>query len=134
MLGYENPVLLREQSDGTHKLVGTCYVHGIADGAALLGPLPTGWKVHRFLDSTGQFLICKYFSADTGELSDEDPRLEPLPDEWERLPVRDRTAEDPEIFQEFRHQGTGQVINWDPRLGPEALKKRGVKLETFSLT
>ncbi|KAI0453613.1 heterokaryon incompatibility protein-domain-containing protein [Xylaria acuta] len=133
LLGYESPVVLRKQNDGNYKFIGPCYLHGASDGDALLGPLPKPWRVQRFPNSTGHYLVCKFFNPDTGVLCDEDPRLEPLGDHWERLDLRDRTADDPEIFQEFRHKPTGRIFKSDPRLSPEALRKRGVALETFSL-
>ncbi|KAI1126965.1 hypothetical protein F5Y10DRAFT_293209 [Nemania abortiva] len=133
LLGHENPVMLREQEDGTHKLVGICYLHGMSDGVALLGPLPAPWRVQRMLDSTQQFMICKFHNPDTGVLCDEDPRLDPPGEDWERLPSRDRTAGDPQIFQEFRNRVTGQVTKSDPRLTPEALRTKGIGLEEFSI-
>ncbi|KAJ8132725.1 hypothetical protein O1611_g898 [Lasiodiplodia mahajangana] len=133
LLGHENPVVFREQQDGTHKLVGICYLHGISDGVALLGPLPTPWRVQRILDSTQQFMICRFYNPDTEVLCDEDPRLGPLDGDWERLPGRDRTADDPQVFQEFRNKTTGQIIKSDPRLSPESLRTRGLELEEFAI-
>ncbi|KAK5626328.1 hypothetical protein RRF57_002043 [Xylaria bambusicola] len=134
LLGHENPVVLREQERGTYSLVGICYLHGVSDGTALLGPLPKPWVVHRHLDAGRQHMKCLFYNPDTGVLREEDPRLDPLPNEWERVPARDRTAEDPEIFQGFRVVATGEVIKSDPRLSVESLIKRGINLETFSLT
>ncbi|KAI0096631.1 heterokaryon incompatibility protein-domain-containing protein [Nemania sp. FL0031] len=133
LLGHENPIVLREQQDGTHKMVGICYLHGVSDGVALLGPLPTPWKVRRMLDSTQQFMICKFYNPDTEVLCDEDPRLDPLGENWEKLPARNRTAGDPQIFQEFRDKTTGRIIKSDPRLSPEALRIRGLELQEFSI-
>ncbi|KAF2966662.1 hypothetical protein GQX73_g6923 [Xylaria multiplex] len=133
-LGYESAVVLRKQNDGNYKFVGPCYLHGASDGNTLLGPLPTPWRVQRFPNSNGHYLVCRFYNPDTGVLCDEDPRLEPLGEDWERLELRDWTADDPEIFQEFRHKPTGKIIKSDPRLSPEALRKRGVALETFSLS
>ncbi|KAI0805557.1 heterokaryon incompatibility protein-domain-containing protein [Xylaria sp. FL0064] len=133
LLGHENPVVLRRQVSNNYTLVGVCYLHGISDGDALLGPLLKPWRVQRFLDASGQFGICRFFNEETRTLQDEDPRLEPLGSEWERLEGRLRTAEDPQVFQEFRHRVTGEVHKSDPRLSPDALRKRGVSLEIFSL-
>lgn len=125
--------MLREQGDGTYKLVGTCYLHGISDGVTLLGQLPSPWRVQRMLDSAQQFMICKFYNPETDVLSQEDPRLGPLDDDWERLPDRDATADDPQIFQEFRNKTTGQILKSDPRLAPEALRARGIRLEEFPI-
>jgi hypothetical protein len=61
-----------------------------------------------------------------------DPWLGPLPPEWECFP-RERTNNDPKIYEGFRNKVTGEVMNSDPRKLPEALEARGVKLETFHL-
>ena len=132
LLGCEAPMLLRPQLYGKYAIVGECCVHGLHDGASLLGPLPHPWRVQVFEDSTGSLCIYRYFNADTGELSDEDPRLDPLPEEWEKLEI-ERTADDPGIFKNFRNKITGEIMNADPRLLPEALKTRGVDMQTFTL-
>ena len=68
----------------------------------------------------------------TGEQTLEDPRLEAMPLEWERM-TYERTPDDPAYFAAFRNKVTDETINSDPRLSPEALQARGVALETFSL-
>jgi len=42
-------------------------------------------------------------------------------------------GDDPINYDLFRHKDTGEEINYDPRLEPEKLEKRGVKLDWFSL-
>ncbi|KAI3326839.1 heterokaryon incompatibility protein-domain-containing protein [Xylariaceae sp. AK1471] len=123
LLGHENPVVLRKQGDGNYKLVGICYLHGVSDGVALLGPLPTPWRVQRFGDITSITMDCKFYNPDKDILCDEDPRLDPLGDEWERLSNRDRTSGDPQIFKEFRHRPTGRIIKSDPRTYAGSSKK-----------
>lgn len=36
-------------------------------------------------------------------------------------------------FQEFRNKNTGEEIHYDPRMSPEAVEPRGIKLETFRI-
>ena len=73
-----------------------------------------------------------YMNLQTGKQTLEDPRLDLLPPEWMRM-TYERTPDDPAYFARFRNNATGEVINSDPRLSPEALRARGVELETFSL-
>lgn len=125
-------MLLRPQPQGKYLIVGECCVYGLHDATSLLGPLPRPWTLQVFEDTTGSLCIYRYFNSDTGELSDNDPRLGPLPEHWEKLDV-ERTADDPGIFQKFRNKVTGEIMNSDPRLLPEALRERGVNLQTFTL-
>jgi hypothetical protein len=66
----------------------------------------------------------------------EDPRLEPDPD-WERVALedigREITGDDPEVCCFFKHRATGEVIDYDPRMTADALRRRGVPLRTFAL-
>ena len=68
----------------------------------------------------------------TGKQTLEDPRLDELSPEWERITYK-RTPDDPAYFATFKNNVTGETLNSDPRLSAEALHARGVKLETFSL-
>jgi hypothetical protein len=100
-------------------------------GEALLGPLPEPW----IATGTGDFVGMRkprFFNLDDGTTIDEDPRLGDLPTEWE-LNNRQQTADDPMLFSPHKNKITGEEINWDPRFSPEALRARGVKLETFKL-
>jgi hypothetical protein len=100
------------------------------DGEAFLGELPPGLRVIQ--DPLDRSPPLKYLSAATGEEFSDDPRLGPLPQQWERIDY-ERTADDPMFVDYFRNTATGEVINSDPRWSVEALKARGVKLETFDI-
>jgi hypothetical protein len=97
----------------------------------LLGPLSAGWKVIIRGDALGRptqrFLHC----SDHEETFD-DPRLEPLANNWERVTC-ERSDEDPTIFEKFRNLETGEVVNYDPRLCPKVLASRGIELKSFRL-
>jgi hypothetical protein len=60
----------------------------------------------------------------------EDPRLEALPSEWEEVDKEDEARLRFHV-QHHRNKVTGEIINSDPRLLPEALGVRGVQLDTF---
>ncbi|KAK4450969.1 HET-domain-containing protein [Podospora aff. communis PSN243] len=114
-LGCYTPILLRRaERSSSYVVVGPCYVHGLMNAEGFLGPVPSPWTARRTL---------------------HDPRLNPLPpDEWEevqgditlRLEYRDF-----DLF--FRNKQTGQVLDSDPRMQPEALRQRGVDLGLFRL-
>lgn len=124
-------MVLRPAANGKYQIVGECLVYGLHDAISLLGPLPDGWKVQVYSFSSMLGSEYCFFNEATEVLTVEDPRLEELIG-WERVYSR-RTGDDPETFQRFRNLTTKEVINYDPRMSPEALRKRGVPLETFDL-
>jgi hypothetical protein len=101
------------------------------EGESLLGQLPEPWKAQIHVDSSG---IRKpyYINTINGKSTDEGSWLGPLPSEWERVPAV-RTPEDPILLTRFRNKDTGELVNWDPRLLPEALEARSVKPRKFEL-
>ncbi|KAI1398394.1 heterokaryon incompatibility protein-domain-containing protein [Hypoxylon fuscum] len=140
-LGCDPPVILRPQSDDTYQLIGYCFVYGLHDSTALLGDLPKPWKAQLRRHKTTMFReIYQFFNEETGELTDEDPRLTPHPD-WERVSLdqlgRELDSDDPTICDFFKNNRTGEVVDSDPRLLPEALqpyiRSQGRELRGFSL-
>jgi hypothetical protein len=79
-------MLLRPSTDdpSTFKIVGNCYVYGIMDGEALLGPLLPPWKGRSELNAQGDNQPT-YWNSETKEYSQLDPRLGELPEEWESI-------------------------------------------------
>lgn len=118
-------------ASGEFLVVGHSLVHGLTDAVPILGPLPSGWEVILLPDETGK-LVQHYKSGKGGSYTDEDPRLGRIPPNWERV-AKHRNPDDPEIFDRFRNMDTGELINSDPRLFPDALRARGVNLESFRL-
>ena len=103
------------------------------DSEAILGPVPSPWKVLYQSDGVASgALTPRFLNSTTGKKSDEDPRLPSLPEEWERTHRR-RAPDDPSTFREFRNKKTGELIPHDPRLSVETLTERGILLETFNL-
>ena len=124
-------MILRRNQQGYFQVVGEAYIHGLEDCNALLGPLPTGWAVNIEGDRAGRPLH-RYLNLQNGQLGAEDPRLAPLPSEWERV-AYERTSDHPAYFEMFRNSTTGETMNSDPRLLPNALEALGIKLKTFGL-
>jgi hypothetical protein len=96
---------------------------------AVLGQVQEPRKVQFGMD--GARMVPQYLNTVTKEIVTEDPRLGPLPPQWE--PMRSIDPADDYQNARFRNNLTGELINSDPRLLPEALEKRGVKLQTFQL-
>jgi hypothetical protein len=131
-LGSGCPVVLRSapkvENPSLHRFLGPAYVHGLMEGQALLGPLPDSWDLiidHRIKKSRFSF-----HHRQTDAVALEDPRLEALPSEWEEVDKEDEARLRFHV-QHHRNKVTGEIINSDPRLLPEALEVRGVKLDTF---
>ncbi|KAI1769417.1 HET-domain-containing protein [Hypoxylon sp. FL1150] len=133
VLGVDVPLLLRPTRSGHYEVVGDCYVHGIMNAETLLGPLPPPWLCQTGRDAAGDFQPYYYHTAD-GHKSADDPRLEaiPLPPEWEPMAWR-KTRTDPEACRKLRSRETGEVVNADPRMFPEELLRRGVRVERVTL-
>jgi hypothetical protein len=118
----------------TFHIIGDCYVHGLDDGIVLLGPLPKHIQVQIDKSPSGYSAMHIYRNIKTGDTSQEDPRLPTLDKTiWERLPLRERQLDDPALVQHFRDQRTREVVDSDPRLLPDALRRRGVILQSFDL-
>jgi hypothetical protein len=132
LLGCPSPLVLRPHSGGSFEVIGECFVHGLNDAIGLLGPLPSPWKVIGGWGHGNRYLF-RFSNADTGESTHEDPRLSPLTEsDWERF-GHEPDANDPEIYDFFKHKNTGEIMNSDPRMLPESLKIKGIKLTSFSL-
>lgn len=124
-------MILRPTSDGRFRVVGECYVHGLSDAVGILGTLPDQWKVIIKGDAFGR-PTPRYVSLQEYCEIENDPRLGSLPQSWERVSCN-RSAEDPSIFEKFLSHETGEEVDSDPRLFPDALIARGVELEYLPL-
>ncbi|KAL7627071.1 hypothetical protein AAE478_003847 [Parahypoxylon ruwenzoriense] len=133
ILGCFSSIVLRAQPHGAFAVVGGSYVHGLSNGEGVLGPLPAPWQAVFRTDEAGVFV--PYFrDPRAGVDSDEDPRLRALDLDpvWECC-AGERTRDDPQLYARYRNRDTGEVLNSDPRLLPEALEGRGVALRRFRL-
>ncbi|KAK0629371.1 hypothetical protein B0T17DRAFT_615156 [Bombardia bombarda] len=76
----------------------------------------------------------EYLNTESNVTVSGDPRLDscPLPTDWEPMEWT-RTRDDPLFCQMFRNKATGETMNSDPRLLPEALRDRGFQLTEFKL-
>jgi hypothetical protein len=78
LLGSYVPLMLRPTEHNQYLVVGPCFMHGIMNGEALLGPLPPHithiWKIEPPIT----YRQPMYLDDRTGEASPNDPRLDPL--------------------------------------------------------
>lgn len=122
-----------------YHVVGKTWVHGLMYGEALLGSLPPNIALQmRRVDTGREYWTIHFQNTDTSEISQEDPRLGPLPEGWEALQGssgsdHERTEDDPYFFTRFRDTRSGEIINADPRLLAEELRKKGVNLMDVQL-
>ena len=130
-LGSRSPMILREMSPSRFNVIGPSYIYDLQDEESFLGPLPLHWKVTLLRDTLGRLEV-RYLNTSTNEMTTLDPRLGPLVEPWEELKVV-RTPDDPAMFAGFGNKQTGEVMNSDPRMLPDALRARGVPLKTFTL-
>ena len=126
-------MILRKTGEEYFEVVGECYLYGIMDGESILGPLPTSWQVQPHSGIEGSVFEMRFKNMNTDvDFQEEDPRLGSLPEDWERV-SHDRTTDEPVVVAIFRNKSTGDIMNSDPRMLPDALKARGVNLEKFKL-
>jgi len=100
------------------------------DAEALIGQVPRPWVVQQKVDDG--YEVPYFFNPVTGHVSIDDPRLESLDAEWERIKVS-RTPDDPMQMACFRNKHSGEIVKSDPRFSVEALTKHGVMLDKFRL-
>lgn len=126
ILGCTGIVILRPKGSTGYEVIGECYLHGRMDTETFLGPLEAPWKVKCKLDSSGYWY--PYFvNVDSSYETADDPRLGPMPSEWETVETQ-RTSDDPPVFVRFRNKVTGEIMNSNPQMLPEALRQRGSTL------
>ncbi|KAI0425713.1 heterokaryon incompatibility protein-domain-containing protein [Xylaria sp. FL1042] len=115
LLGCHTPMVLRRVGDNVFRIVGECYVLGISEGEALLGPLPDGTR--RVFASDVKSGVYSYFVNDrTGYQGLMDPRLPKLLSGLEDFP--EKLSEDP---------------NAKIELNPEQLHDIFPQLQEFSI-
>lgn len=133
VLGSRKMVILRPRgAANTYEVVGETYVHGFMDGEALLQPLQAPWRLLYKANSTGQW-YATFANSTAGEITQLDPRLGPLPAEWEQVSDGATRAPDDQTVTRFRHKVSGDVIDSYPQLLPGPLQQRGIGLEEVRL-
>ncbi|KAL8987174.1 MAG: hypothetical protein Q9177_003592 [Variospora cf. flavescens] len=128
LLGCQSPIVLRPTDDGSFIVVGECYIQGLMDGEALLGPLPSNWRRVLRFDEEAKGTWDAFIDRDRGIWQVEDPRFGPLTEGW----CEEKHPKD-HVYTLFRDKTT-DVVDWhDPRMLPSSLRERGVELQDFNL-
>lgn len=107
ILGCHTPMLLRREGDERYVVIGDCYIHGLMNGEALLGPLPPEWRfAWVYVDGIGY--LFGFVNQQTGDQVFEDPRLGQLLPGW-RLEDQERRAD---WNNWFVNDETGEKLKW----------------------
>lgn len=135
LLGCDHPLLLRPSGE-VFEVLGICNAHDLCDASALLGPLPLPWTLQFLssndIDAKAPNLQPRYVNMTTGDITNEDPRLGPLPPSWERMSI-EWASHHPRYVDFFRNTETGDIVSSDPRLTPGELRARGLALDCIRL-
>ncbi|KAI8220563.1 hypothetical protein K4K55_011528 [Colletotrichum sp. SAR 10_96] len=117
ILGCNMPIIMRPIGRLKYRIVGACFMHSLMRFEGLLGPLPEEWK-----------MIYKTFSRihPSGMITINDPRLEELPDGWEQ-----KSEQTGRLL--WRYGGEGDWEWFDPRMAPDRLSARGLRLVDLTI-
>jgi hypothetical protein len=134
-LGCASPLVLRATEENRYQVGGECFVHGMMNGEALLGPLSPGSRCGR-RDVAGN--LRAVVVNGNGVPTQLDPRAGPLPTGWS---VHYGVSDEPDVeiedgelkTQWFYCSETKEWTGFDPRLTSENLKKMGVDIQEFVL-
>jgi hypothetical protein len=134
-LGCVSPLVLRAAEGNCYQVGGECFVHGMMNGEALLGPLSPGSRFGSRVVAGNLFPV---FVDGNGVRTQLDPRAGPLPTGWSvhygDLDEPGIEIEDGELkAQRFYHSETEEWTSFDPRLTSENLKKMGIDIQEFVL-
>ena len=131
LLGCDTPLLLRA-AQGSHQVVGACYIQGLMYAEALLGPMSEGWEYVMRSDQISGGYLHTFVHKPSGRVQCEDPRLGPLPEGWS---VKSHEEEDafPIYVNDRTGEFCGKAYTADPRMTSEELRLRGVDMRTFRL-
>lgn len=118
LLGSRMPLLLRPAPNLQYQVIGACFVHGLMQGKAFLGPIPDHFQVVGILEKRRGERYDGFLDHRNGKTQYRDPRFEAsLEDDGE------------EHVWVWTHPDGSQ----SRRLTANMLAKRGVKLQTFDL-
>ncbi|KAF2163511.1 hypothetical protein M409DRAFT_26123 [Zasmidium cellare ATCC 36951] len=138
LLGCQYAMVLRpsEVDRDCYRVIGNALCTHIMDAEPLLGPLPSEFECVQILnEGDGSYRMPAFKNRLDGSVTHRDPRLPPLPPEWETL---SGTATQEFILHSplaYRNSLTQAVLDFrrDPRMDADALKERGIEIETFTL-
>ena len=117
ILGCRKPMLLRPTLSGLqYQVVGECFVNGLSNGEALLGPLPDAYQAVNVY--TNDVYRYAFINKQAGTIHYHDPRIS----------VEDQN------FEESAPSFVAPDGKKIPTLTANVLERRGVKLQQIDLT
>lgn len=122
MFGNDLPLILRPQSSGRYKLIGTAFAPGLVWGEPLVGAFAYPWSFVKYYQSDDFNWRPEFRNQVTGEVTILDPRID-----WTQLEVDN---EDPRKHLRFS-KAYGRPVRCPDE--EHLLKNTSVKIETFSL-
>lgn len=138
LLGCDNAIVLQpcEDDQDGYRVIGNAFATHIMDAEPLLGQLPLDFESVRVLKEPNGYYLPAFRNKTDGSITYQDPPLPPLSPEWETLSGSSLT----EPFNidsplAYRNDLTQEVLDYlrDPRMTANALKERGIDIETFKL-
>ncbi|KAF2677427.1 hypothetical protein K458DRAFT_409648 [Lentithecium fluviatile CBS 122367] len=129
LLGCDFPMILRPDPGARHLVVGNSFVSGLEDAKGLLGPLPE--DVTCSIESQHSRWIPIFKNGKTDIETEDDPRL-PAMDDWECLNPNMLDSNPYGVLQ-YKNKATREVVKGNPHLTPDALRARGVPIESIFL-
>jgi hypothetical protein len=74
LFGCPSPLILRQSTDKRYQLIGECYICGLMNGEALLGPIPQDYRPILQYDEVTKSHSRKFLDVQKGLVQAEDPR------------------------------------------------------------
>lgn len=118
LLGCDVPMLLRPAPNLRYQVVGACFIHGLMQGEAFLGPFPDHYQSIRIMEEGDGVRYNGFLNRQTGKTQYRDPRYE--------APLEN---DDGDHFMIWKYPDGSQ----SRRLTAKMLEGRGVKLQNFDL-
>ena len=115
LLGCSRSIILRPTLGPQYQVVGECFVYGLNNGEALLGPLPDAYQAVNVY--TNDVYRYAFINKQAGTIQDHDPRIG----------VEDQSSEESARYN-VAPDGTNVPI-----LTQNVLERRGVKLQQIDL-
>jgi Heterokaryon incompatibility protein (HET) len=114
LLGCPSLIVLRPGSGMHYQVVGECYVPGLANGEAILGPISDEYKPVNVYDEAIKDHFPGFLNINTNEILKTDPRLEGL--------LKNDSGLSDQIDDQLHS-----------RLNPEILRASGISIQMISL-
>lgn len=116
IFGCPSLMLLRRSEAGRRHVIGECYLPGLTNGEAILGPIPGKYKSILAYDDDLRTYVRGFINVDNEEMQNGDPRLMRLSETGIDVLERDKNRSEA-----------------NRRLSPEVLKAIGLQIELIEL-